>query len=135
MNKTYQGSCLCGQIRFEAGGFNQQAAHCHCTMCRKFHGAAFGTLVGVSEFRWLAGQALVREYRADNGTSRLFCTNCGASLAFRSKGAPSDGLEIAIALFDEPVPVKPDAHIYTRYQANWTQIADGLPQYPEGRGE
>ena len=37
------GSCLCGAIRYEIDGPLGAAGHCHCTMCRKAHGAAFGT--------------------------------------------------------------------------------------------
>ena len=36
------GSCLCGQVRFELTGPAQFINHCHCSMCRKVHGAAYG---------------------------------------------------------------------------------------------
>ena len=38
------GSCLCGKVRFELAGPPQFINHCHCSMCRKVHGAAFGSL-------------------------------------------------------------------------------------------
>ncbi|MGH8286041.1 MAG: GFA family protein, partial [Steroidobacteraceae bacterium] len=38
-----RGSCLCGGVRFEIDGPVGRASHCHCSMCRKAHGAAFGT--------------------------------------------------------------------------------------------
>ena len=47
MSTGFKGSCLCGSVRFSVDGFCEKAANCHCSMCRKFHGAAFGTLVGV----------------------------------------------------------------------------------------
>ena len=34
------GSCLCGDIAFEIDGPVDTAGHCHCSMCRKFHGSA-----------------------------------------------------------------------------------------------
>ena len=133
MNSLYQGSCLCGEVRFEAGGFSAQAAHCHCSMCRKFHGAAFGTLVAVQEINWLNGIEHLKEYVGHNGTVRTFCENCGSSLGFRAKDAPFSQMELAIATFDEPIPVKIDAHIYASYKANWYQIEGPLPVFKEGR--
>ncbi|PPC77822.1 glutathione-dependent formaldehyde-activating GFA [Pokkaliibacter plantistimulans] len=133
MSQPYKGSCLCGGIRFEAESFVPRIANCHCTMCRKFHGAAFGTLVRAEGLRWLSGQALLQDYVGHNGTVRTFCRECGSSLGFRVKGAAFEQLEIALGAFDDELPVKVDAHIYTDYKACWYDISDTLPQYGEGR--
>ena len=129
----YKGSCLCGLVTFHVNGFSQQAANCYCSMCRKFHGAAYGTLVGVSGLQFLTGKAQLKEFIASNSTTRTFCHKCGTSIGFRVKDARVEQMEIAIALFDEDIPVKIDAHIYTNYQSCWTNISDQLPQFPEGR--
>lgn len=133
MSNTYSGSCLCGGVRFAVTGFSDKVANCHCSMCRKFHGAAFGTLVGVKGFTWLAGEALVKEYVAENGTVRTFCANCGSSLGFRVKGASSEKIELAISAFDDDIPVTIDAQIYTAYKANWNPLQPGLAIFAEGR--
>jgi len=133
MTKRYKGSCLCGQVTFDVTGFSKEAAACHCTMCRKFHGAAFGTLVGVEDLRWLSGSELLQDYPGTNGTVRTFCSNCGSSLAFLCSGADSDKLELAISCFDEDIPVAIDAHIYTRYKACWYDPPDKQKNHPEGR--
>ncbi len=130
MASTYRGSCLCGEVIFEAGNFSKEAAACHCTMCRKFHGAAFGTLVTVSHFNWLSGVQLLGNYKADNGTVRTFCKKCGSSLGFRSEGGE---FEVAIACFDEDIPVKIDAHIYTANKACWVEPDDSVPNHVAGR--
>ncbi len=41
------GSCLCKRVRFEIRGALGRSSHCHCSMCRKAHGAAFGTYAAV----------------------------------------------------------------------------------------
>lgn len=132
MSHKYKGSCLCGAVSFVVDGFNEKAAHCHCTMCRKFHGAAFGTLVGVTGLNWLSGNSL-KEFVADNGTVRTFCQECGSSLGFRVKGVPSTEMELAIATFDEDIPVEIDAHIYINYKVNWCRLQDDLPKFLGGR--
>jgi len=133
MNHTYKGSCLCNQITFVVDGFNEKAANCHCTMCQKFHGAAFGTLVGVSGLKWISGVELIKEFTAPNGTTRSFCKECGSSLGFRVKGAPIEEIELAIALFDDDIPVVIDAQIYTKYRANWSTLQSEIPAFCEGR--
>jgi len=133
MNHTYQGSCLCHQITFAVDGFNEKAANCHCTMCQKFHGAASGTLVGVSGLTWISGVELIKEFTAPNGTTRSFCKECGSSLGFRVKGAPIEEIELAIALFDDDIPVVIDAQIYTKYRANWSTLQSEIPAFCEGR--
>jgi hypothetical protein len=133
MDKFYRGSCLCGQVKFVASGFSKQAANCHCSMCRKFHGAAFGTLVSVANLKWLSGKTLLKDYVAPNGTIRTFCNECGSSIGFRTKSQPFEQIEIAISTFDEDIPVKINAHIYTNYKASWHHINDDLPKFGEGR--
>ena len=133
MSKKYSGSCLCGGVTFSVTNFNKQAANCYCTMCRKFHGAAFGTLVGVSDLTWLDGEHLLKHYTANNGTIRTFCHDCGSSLGFRVKGALLENIELAIATFDEEIPVTIDAQIFTNNKANWSKLSNDLQEHQEAR--
>ena len=135
MSAPYRGSCLCGGIRFEVVRFDPQTGHCHCSMCRKFHGAAYATIAEASsdQFHWLTGEHLLKAFTADNGTTRSFCSNCGSSLTFASPNADPDLVEIALGCFDDEVPVAPDAHIYVASGAKWAVPDDELPQYEAGR--
>lgn len=109
MNASYHGSCLCGVARFEIEEFMPQIAHCHCSMCRRSHSAAFATIAGVSrsKFRWLEGEGALKENTAENGTTRTFCSYCGSSLTFSSPRAPADVVEVAVGAVDDDVPVQP----------------------------
>jgi len=136
MTGPYRGSCLCGVVRFEIDAFLPQAAHCHCSMCRKFHGAAYATIASVvrANFHWVAGVDALTRFTAANGTTRTFCRHCGSSLTFFSPRAPAEEIEIALGTMDVDVPVEPSAHIFVGSAANWTVFNDGLPQYEERRG-
>src|SRR5690606_8685060 len=92
MSKRYRGSCLCGMVAFVLDQFLGPADHCHCSMCRKFHGAAYATFVSVERqaFHWVSGQELVSDYMAPNGTVRSFCGRCGSSLFFVGAEAAAD---------------------------------------------
>jgi len=127
------GSCLCAAIAFEVRKLERVTANCHCTMCRKFHGAAFATF-GVAEasnFTWLKGEELLADFEARNGTIRRFCGKCGSSLIFRPPNDSGEFVEFALGAVDSDLDLTPESHIYTDFKACWFEINDGLPQYRE----
>jgi len=56
--KTVTGGCLCGALRFSIDLPTAWCVHCHCSICRRNHGAGFVTWVGVprDHFRMEAGE-------------------------------------------------------------------------------
>lgn len=131
----YTGQCLCGQISYAVERFEPQIAHCHCSMCRKFHGAAFATFGTARKefFRWLSGESLLKDYRAENGTVRQFCSNCGSSLVFIPASGDGGMVEIALGTLDSDLDLHPDAHIFVGYKSNWDNLCDHLPKYTDDR--
>lgn len=127
----YRGSCLCGGVTYEIEKFLPDAAHCHCSMCRKFHGAAFATFGTVTRdnFRWASGDELRKDYTADNDTTRTFCRICGSSLTFVSVPGGDHLIHVALGTMDGEVPLKPSAHVYAADAATWADLHDDLPKY------
>lgn len=135
MTTPLRGSCLCGGIRYQVDRIAPQIGHCHCSMCRKFHGAAFATLAGASreDFHWLRGEDMLQSYRAGNGTVRGFCKRCGASMTFAMAGDEGETIEFAVGTLDNPAMLSPDVHIYVDSKADWYDIDARLPRYRAGR--
>jgi hypothetical protein len=81
-----RGSCLCGGAKFEITGPLSTPLDCHCSQCRKQHGAAFRSRVRVqvADFRWLQGEQLVRYYEGPSGFLRGFCSECGSPVLNRA---------------------------------------------------
>lgn len=131
----YQGSCLCGAVKYEVSKIGERMAHCHCSMCRKFHGAAFATFgeAKKKDFHWLQGEEYLSTYVADNGTTRSFCSKCGSSMTFKASSGHEDVVEFSLGTLDSDIERRPDAHIYVAYKANWMELYDNLPKYREGR--
>jgi len=129
------GSCLCGSIQYSVDKIEKQMAHCHCTMCRKFHGAAFATFgeVRAENFHWINGEDILKIYVANNGTTRSFCGICGSSLIFSPSNDTGEYVEFALGTLDSKIENKPDAHIFTDYGVCWFKVTDDLPQFNEGR--
>ena len=134
-HKSYKGSCLCGDITFEVDAIEPHMGHCHCSMCRKFHGAAFATLGEAKKenFHWCSGQPLIVDYVAENGTTRQFCKICGSSLTFSPADNPDGLVEFSLGLLDSDIDQRPDAHIFISSKANWSSIDDDLPQFKQAR--
>ena len=127
-----RGSCLCGGVGYEISGPLSSPLNCHCTMCRKAHGAAFRSRahVNANDFRWVRGEVLVTYYESSPGTHRGFCRVCGSPLLSRFDFDPASyGLPLG-ALDDDP-GVKPAFHVFVAHKAPWFEITDGLKQYPE----
>ncbi|WP_026180423.1 GFA family protein [Hahella ganghwensis] len=134
-NGPYAGSCLCGEIRYEVQKIGSKMGHCHCSMCRKFHGAGFTTYgeAAAENFRWTSGKQLLKSFKAPNGTVRTFCSECGSSLTFASANDKGEVVEFALGTLDSEIPQRPDVHIFVGSKANWSTIADDLPQFEGDR--
>ncbi len=125
------GSCLCGNVRYEAEGELTAMHHCHCSRCRKHSGAAFVTdgFVAASGFRWLSGEDALRSYRVPGWTgTRVFCGTCGSSLGGRDERWP-DFIVVNAGTLDDDPGTRPLYHIYVGSKAPWFTITDSLTQF------
>jgi hypothetical protein len=123
------GTCLCGAVRYELGGPLATMLHCHCSMCRKHHGAVFATFVSAphESFRWLHGEDDVASYRSSEQGARKFCRHCGSVAPTL---IPDAGLAIAPAgNLEGELGLKPEAHMFAASKAAWYTITDSLPQH------
>jgi len=73
------GSCLCGGVRYEITGPLSGALNCHCSMCRKAHGAAFRSRarINATDFRWVQGEELVTYYESSPVTTEASAASAG----------------------------------------------------------
>jgi hypothetical protein len=125
------GGCLCGKVRYEAGGEPYHSGYCHCVTCRRASGAPVFAWFSVklADFT-VTGDP--RRYRSSDHGERLFCGDCGSQLFFDDARYP-DEIDIANASLDAPATVPPDNHLYAKSRIDWVRFGDGLPVYDEGR--
>ena len=124
-----QGSCLCQGFRFEVDGEFGNMMDCHCSMCRKAHGAAFATFVGcrTDDYRVVEGEDLVGEYKSSEQGVRYFCKVCGSNLPM----AAGEEVYIPAGMLDGDPGVRTSAHYFVGSKAAWVDIADEAPQHEE----
>ena len=125
-----KGGCLCDKVRYETNGRLFNADHCHCSMCRRQHGAAFATYADFNpdDFKWTSGQDLVKVYETSSGAGWCFCSECGSSLAGTINGKVTS---ITLGSVEGDPGIKLEAHIFVGSKAQWYDITDDLPQFDE----
>jgi hypothetical protein len=124
-----KGSCLCGTLKYEIDTPFTMMMSCHCSMCRKHHGAPFSTFAAapLEGFRWLSGESSLGYYESSPGGSRSFCTKCGsvAPLLMQQAGLAA----VPAGTLDDDPGIRPQAHMFVGSKAPWHVITDSLPQH------
>ena len=128
-NSSVSGSCLCGAVRFRVRLPSLFCGHCHCSMCRRNHGAGFVTWFAVprAQLEIEAGEEDLRRYSSSAHGSRTFCTRCGSSLFCDSEKHPEQ-VDIPLANVEGPIDREPEIHEYYSDRASWIQLEDSLPK-------
>ena len=120
------GQCLCGGVVFTANGDVIEADACHCSMCRRqggggpFFAVQFKggvTLDNSDTFQW---------YQSSDYGERGFCSNCGASIAWRLQSHP-DKIGVSLGALDDTSGIKLDAQIFTDSGPNYYDIPNDAP--------
>jgi hypothetical protein len=126
---SFTGGCLCGGIRFEVEPPTKWCAHCHCSLCRRAHGAGYVTWFGVArgQFRLDDSEQLLAWYRSTPAARRGFCSRCGSMLFFEGDRWPEER-HIVLAVMDGPIDREPQAHVFFDSGAPWVHVADDLPR-------
>ena len=124
---TYRGSCLCGDVAWESGALSV-LHHCHCSICRKAHGAPFASFAyaDAEEFRWLSGESGVVAYESSPGFMRNFCGRCGSALPAHD---PDGKRVVPVGCLDDDPHLEAMAHVFAASRPDWSEIRDAVPRF------
>ncbi len=127
MTSALTGGCLCGAVRYRAERPPKYVNYCHCTMCQRASGSAFGMfgVVKAEELEFTKGKPKV--YRSSDIAERGFCGDCGGTLFFRYIRRP-ERIGFAIGSLDAPGETPPNNHNGLESMMPWLDIRDDLPR-------
>jgi hypothetical protein len=127
------GSCFCGDIRFEAEVAKERVGICHCTDCQTFSGSAFRTSVFVpgGDLRLLAGTPSLYEKTSERGSPRqlAFCGRCGTHLWGAAGGDAPPFYSVRVGVLAQRAELPPVVQVWCRSALPW------LPALPGRRVE
>jgi len=87
MERTWQGGCHCGAVRFEVTADIVQVTDCNCSVCTKK--GFLHLIVAPEKFRLLTGADALVTYRFNTGTARhTFCGTCGIHAFYTPRSHP-----------------------------------------------
>jgi hypothetical protein len=126
------GHCECDRIEYEIDSEITDFSHCHCSQCRRLHGAAYGTFGGVArdKVHFVSGKSDLKMYASSDSNDRFFCSECGSNIMVQSKAEP-DVTYVCMGTMDGNPPCPPGYHIYVGSKAEWHEIGDDLEQFDE----
>ncbi len=134
-HKTIPGSCFCGAVQFEIDLPTAFCGHCHCSMCRRVHGAGYVTWIVVpyTQFRMTLGNEHLKVFHSSDHGRRSFCDVCSSSLFCESTHHP-DVIDIVLANINGRIDRAPQSHFYFSNHVDWVPLEDKLPRFGGASG-
>jgi len=123
------GHCLCGAVRYRVFAPLRPVSACHCSQCRRQHGALGSYSGGLPvESVVIEGTAHLRWYQSSASARRGFCGRCGAKLFWQALDQRT--IDIAVGSLDQPTGLALAQHIFVADKGDYYEIADDLPKFP-----
>jgi hypothetical protein len=129
------GGCHCGRVRYRVGSIFD-AGYCHCSVCRRVHGAPVVAWIAVPEADFGLLDGAPRAYRSSSHGTRHRCDDCGTHLYYTDDRIPSGIgtrlVSVYLTTLDAPERVQPRVHQWCDDRLPWFDTRDHLPRADDG---
>jgi hypothetical protein len=120
MGRDCKGGCQCGAVRYEVVGRPAFIYACHCTLCQRQSGSAFGMTVVFQDAKIeIAGVQPTHFVRPGLGRSMrcYFCPECGSRIYHQWFNGDGDFpfLNLKPGTLDDTSWLKPGCHMWTQH--------------------
>lgn len=124
MTEIHQGSCLCGEVRFEARGEPKWVLWCHCQSCRRHSGAPASVFVSFADSAVSMIQGAIAKYESSPGVERGFCARCGSTLTCSNPKLPNE-THFHIGAFERAADLAPTGVFFAEERLPWFDKRSG----------
>jgi hypothetical protein len=129
MDSVLSGGCQCGAVRYEVRGRPIRTYACHCSICQKQSGSAFGLSA-----QFPAGSFSLTQGRLENfvrpGRGRnircYFCSSCGTRVYHQMFTDEGDLPRFSLkpGTLDDRSRFRPDCHLWVENAQPWVTFWD-----------
>lgn len=132
MKLPANGSCQCGNVKYEVTEEPLLTAACHCKDCQKLSASAFSIsmILNRSGFRILVGALKNWERPTAAGGIALcwFCPDCGNRIFHENPEMPKL-IRLKPGTLADTSAVEPQAHVWTCREQRWLSRFTDLPKF------
>ncbi len=133
--RSLDGRCTCGAVRYQMGGAPLFVHCCHCRWCQRETGASFALNAMIEADRVLLqrGDPQIVETPSASGKGQRIarCPTCRIALWSNYAGAGDKVRFVRVGTLDEPDRFPPDIHIFTASKQPWVVLPPTIPAVPE----
>lgn len=135
METIHTGGCQCGAVRYEIRADPVMIYACHCSICQRQSGSAFGMAVafpgGSMTLKGIAPRHFVRQ---GNGRQFrcYFCPTCGSRIYHQwfTEAGDSPFFNIKPGTLDDRSWLRPGCHVWTENAQPWVTFAPDDVVFP-----
>ena len=128
----FNGTCLCGEIKYEASGGKHTSYSCHCRDCQYMSGGNPNTAIYIPDAILTVKTCEPSSFssKSDNGTNKTqyFCGKCGTPLYGESDMFPNS-VVLKVGSLDTPVIFNSSMNVWVSSAQDWHYLDPDLPQY------
>lgn len=129
------GRCECAAVSYQVNAPAQELYHCHCSRCRRLHGALFATYAYVfrADIDITDPQNSLATYESPLAQWH-FCGKCGCHLFAEHQHNPGVMWYMAATLDSQDSPGHPEEtekHIFSAHASALEPLSSDLPSYAE----
>jgi hypothetical protein len=135
-NKTYDGGCTCGHVRYRLTSRPMWVNACHCTWCQRETGGAFATNALIEADRVEltgSGAPKMTNTPSASGAGQMIwrCPKCRIAVWSNYSGSGDKVRFVRVGTLDHGHDIAPNIHIFTSTKQPWVVLPPGVPAVPE----
>jgi len=133
--QKYEGSCICGVVKYRLNSEIMNIVNCHCNFCRSHSGAAFSTyaVLPFESFEITSGKEKLNNFKVHEG-KKHFCSVCGTPIFNIVRRYPGACM-VYYGTLDSANNITPRFNIWCENKLDWVDSISSIQSVEQGVGK